>query len=194
MRIDHVIFATQDLDAAARRVAEELGLAAVRGGRHEGHGTHNRIVPLGVGYLELLAVADPREAAGSPIGQALQDRLDDRGDGLFAWAVAVDVIEPLADRLGLPIITIAREGLTAQLVGVDEALHRPGLPFFIARDHEVPDPGVGADAGGITWLEVSCDADALQRILGGAEVPVRIVNGAEGVHAVGIGNRELRTE
>ena len=65
MRIDHVIYAAADLDAAAARIESELGLVAGGGGRHEGLGTVNRIVPLGGGYLELLAVADREEAEGS---------------------------------------------------------------------------------------------------------------------------------
>jgi hypothetical protein len=193
MRIDHVIYAAADRDEAAAKIESELGLASVAGGQHEGHGTHNRIVPLGGGYLELLAVADPDEAASSPIGAALQARLAERGEGLFAWAVAVDEIEPVADRLDLPITTIAREGLTARLIGVAEALREPGLPFFISRDHEVPDPGLGADAGGITWVEVACDPEAVRHQLGGAGLPVRVVDGYAGVHAMGIGERELRT-
>jgi hypothetical protein len=55
VRIDHVIYAAADLDEAAARIERELGLAVHGGGRHEGLGTHNRIVPLGGGYLELLA-------------------------------------------------------------------------------------------------------------------------------------------
>jgi hypothetical protein len=102
-------------------------------------------------------------------------------------------IEPVADRLGLPVTGIAREGLTAQLVGVEEALGEPGLPFFIARDHGIADPGVGADVGGISWVEVSCDEAELDRRLGGEELPVRVVEGPNGVHAMGIGEREFRT-
>ena len=60
MRIDHVIYATRDLDGATAMVEAQLGLTAVAGGRHEGVGTHNRIVPLGDGYLELLASATRR--------------------------------------------------------------------------------------------------------------------------------------
>jgi Glyoxalase-like domain len=194
MRIDHVIYATEDRDEAASRIEAELGLASVAGGRHQGHGTHNRIVPLGGGYLELMAIADPEEAAGSPIGSALQARLAEHGEGLFAWAVEVDEIEPVAERLASPVAEIAREGLRARLVGVTEALREPGLPFFISRDHEVPDPGVGADAGGITWVEVACEGEQLHRLLGGEELPVRVVEGRSGVHAMGIGDRELRTE
>ncbi|MEA2221141.1 MAG: hypothetical protein QOJ35_3767 [Solirubrobacteraceae bacterium] len=66
MRIDHVIYAAADLDVAAARVRADLGLTAIAGGRHDGVGTHNRIVPLGDGsFLELLAVADPEEASRS---------------------------------------------------------------------------------------------------------------------------------
>src|SRR3569833_1119571 len=103
MRIDHVIYATRDLDAAAARMENDLGLAVVEGGRHDGMGTRNKIVPLGGGYLELLAVTDPDEAAGSDLGAALLARLDAVGDGLLGWAVAVDDVDPIAARLSLPV-------------------------------------------------------------------------------------------
>lgn len=193
MRIDHVVYATSDLDAAAARLEAELGLPSVPGGRHAGMGTHNRIVPLGGGYLELLAVADPAEAAASPLGAVLQARLAAAGDGLWAWAVAVDDAEPVASRLGVATTAITREGLTARLVGVAESLRDPSLPFFIDRDLGVEDPGAAGDAGGITWVEVAGDAAVLERWLGGAGLPVRVVDGPPAVRAVGIGTRELRT-
>ena len=192
MRVDHVIYATADLDAAAARVESELGLTVMPGGRHEGHGTHNRIVPLGGGYLELMAVADPDEAADSPMGSAVQARLIEQGDGLFAWVIVLPGVEQLADRLGLPVITVAREGLSARVAGLAEALRNPVLPFFLERDEGVADPGEGAEAGGITWLEVAGDREALESRLGGAELPVRLVEGPVGVVAMGIGERELR--
>jgi glyoxalase-like protein len=68
VRIDHVIYGTADLAAAAARIEAQLGLTAVAGGRHDRVGIHNRIVPLGDGsFLELLAVADPEEAARSAL-------------------------------------------------------------------------------------------------------------------------------
>ena len=100
MRIDHVIYATADLDAAAARLQRELGLVARDGGRHEGLGTVNRLVPLGGGYLELLAVADPIEATGNEFGRGLMAQLERAGDGLLAWVVAVDDVDPVARRLG----------------------------------------------------------------------------------------------
>jgi fermentation-respiration switch protein FrsA (DUF1100 family) len=192
VRIDHVIYATADLDGAAARIQSELGLSVVPGGRHEGHGTHNRIVPLGGGYLELMAVADPDEAADSPMGSAVQARLTEQGDGLFAWVIILDGVEQFADRLGLPVITVAREGLSARVAGLAEALRNPVLPFFLERDEGVADPGEGADAGGITWLEVAGDREALESRLGDTELPVRVVDGPVGVIAMGIGERELR--
>ena len=61
-------------------------------------GTHNRIVRLGNGYLELLAVADAQEAAGSELGSALLARIEAAGEGLMGWAVVVDDVLPVATR------------------------------------------------------------------------------------------------
>lgn len=194
MHIDHVIYATRDLDAAAAKIKDELGVDAIAGGRHEGLGTHNRIVPLGRGYLELLAVCDADEAARSALGSALQARIEQRGDGLMGWAVAVDDVQPVATRLGTWVTTIAREGLSAQLTGLLESMREPFLPFFVARDAGVPDPGrAGDDGAGIGWVEVAGDPERLARWLDGAELPVRVTAGEPAVRAVGIGDRVLRT-
>jgi hypothetical protein len=192
VRFDHVIYATADLDAAAARVEEVLGVAAVPGGRHEGLGTHNRIVPLGGGYLELLAVADRAEAERSPLGAAVLARIARAGDGLMGWAVAVEDVEPVAERLGVAISTIAREGLSARLAGVAEAMREPSLPFFIARDAGVVDPSGAGAGGGIAWIEVAGDPERLRAWLDGAALPVRVVDGPAGVLAMAVGGRELR--
>jgi hypothetical protein len=193
VRIDHVIYGTADLDLAAARAEEVLGLSAVAGGRHEGIGTHNRIVPLGDGsYIELLAVADPDEAKGSAIGAALQAAIA-RGEGLLGWAVAVEDLGPTAARLGTPITGVRRQGLNARLTGVQESLAEPCLPFFIERA-----PGRGSalaanDPGAISWIEVAGDSGRLERWLGGATLPVRVLDGEPGVRAIAISGRELRT-
>jgi Glyoxalase-like domain len=192
VQIDHVIYATADLDAAAARVERELGLVAHGGGRHEGLGTHNRIVPLGRGYLELLAVADPDEAARSDFGRGLMTRLAQGGDGLLAWVVAVDDVDSVARRLGTTITTIRRAGLSARLTGLAEAMQEPFLPIFITRDPGVPDPGIGGAAGDITWIEVGGDAARLKQWLDSSPLPVRVVDGPPPVRAVGIGEREFR--
>jgi catechol 2,3-dioxygenase-like lactoylglutathione lyase family enzyme len=192
VRIDHVIYGTADLDAAAARLRAQLGLVAVDGGRHDGLGTHNRIVPLEDGsFLELLAVADPDEAKRSALGAALQSAVA-RGEGLLGWAVAVDDLQPVAERLGTPITHVGRQGMTARLTGLAEFLAEPCLPFFIERDTAHAGPR-GADARSICWIEVAGDARRLRRWLGGGELPVRVVEGEPAVRAVGVGERELRT-
>ena len=69
IEIDHVIVLVPDLDRGAAHLLEEFGLSSIPGGRHAGHGTGNRVVPLGADYLELMAVVDSIEAAESPLGR-----------------------------------------------------------------------------------------------------------------------------
>jgi hypothetical protein len=192
MRIDHVIYATRDLDAAAARLEADHGLVATGGGRHVGIGTENRIVPLGGGYIELIAVVDHAEAERSALGAALAERILARREGLMGWVVGVEDVLAEAERTGAELSTIERDGLRAQLAGVATAMAEPALPFFIRRDPGIADPGEGGDAGGIAWVEVSGDAERLRAWLGGGELPVRITEGEPAVLAVGIGERELR--
>lgn len=193
MRIDHVIYAAVDLAEATARLETDLDVKAAGGGRHEGMGTHNAILPLGGGYLEVLAIADPAEAQAAPSGAALARRLATHGDGLFGWAVAVDDVEQVAARLGTPVIEIRREGFGARLTGVHEALADPGLPFFITRDPGVADPGRAGAGPGISWVETTAAADRLGTWLDGAALPARAGRGTPGVVAMGIGAAELRT-
>ncbi len=187
--IDHVIYGTGDLDAAAARISAEFGLPAAAGGRHDGMGTENRIVALDDGsFIELLAIADEQEAKASAVGAALLAGVA-RGDGLLGWAVAVDDVASVAARLGLAVTTVGRQGMTASLTGVGEALGQPCLPFFIqraaARFASEIEPV-------IDWIEVAGDAERLRGWLGDAELPVRVVDGPPGVRAVAIAGHELR--
>ena len=185
MRIDHVLWVADDLDAAADRLAAEHGLPSGGGGRHVGIGTHNRVLPLGGGYLEVIAIADHDEAAASTMGRAVAAA----PDGLFGWAVAVDDVPVEAQRLGLEVTSIERGGLTARLTGVAQAMAEPWLPFFIQRDPGIADPGASGDAGGIAWIELAADPARLQEWLGsGEELPLRYAAGeAPGLRAVGLG-------
>lgn len=193
VRVDHVIYAAEDLAMATARLETEVGVRAEGGGRHEGMGTHNTILPLGGGYLEVLAIADGAEAENAPLGVALTRRLAEHGEGLFGWAVAVDDVEQVAARLGTPIVAIRREGFGARLTGLHESTADPGLPFFITRDPGIPDPGRSGAAPGISWIETTADAGRLGTWLGDAVLPVRYGTGRPGIVAMGIGDQELRT-
>jgi hypothetical protein len=190
VRIDHLIYAARDLDEATARLQEEYGLEATGGGRHERIGTHNRTIPLGGGYLEVLAVADPEEARGSELGRAVSVRIQE-GDGLMGWAVAVAHVDAEAERLGLEVTTIARDGMTAKLTGLAESMAEPCLPFFIERDPGVPDPGEKGEAGGIRWVQVRGDEERVEDWLAGGQLPVRVEPGEPAVLAACIGHTVL---
>src|SRR3954467_2653781 len=117
MRIDHVLYAAGGLAAVAARFEADHGLRASGGGRHQGLGTENRIVPLGGGYLELVGIADAREAQTASFGRGVARRLATAGDGLMGWAVAVPDVAAVARRLGTEVSTISRAGLSARLTG-----------------------------------------------------------------------------
>ena len=98
LALDHVIVVVADLDSAARRLYREHGLASVAGGRHAGHGTGNRIMPLGSSYIELMAVVDRDEAASSPVGSWVGQRLVEVGEAPVALCLRTDEIEATAQR------------------------------------------------------------------------------------------------
>jgi catechol 2,3-dioxygenase-like lactoylglutathione lyase family enzyme len=198
MRIDHVVVGTRDLEAAARRLEDELGLASVRGGRHPGWGTGNRIVPLGESYLELLGIVDPEEAASSSFGRAVQ-ALVEGGDRLLLWCVATDDLEGLAVRLDLTVASGSRvlpDGTEVRWrsAGLEGAVADRSLPFFIRW--EVPPERHPGRMGvrhrvrpaGIAWVEVGGPEEPLRHWLGEGfgDLPVRVAEGPPGLRAVGV--------
>jgi len=186
MQLDHVIYGTSDLDAASARM-HALGLEVRPGGVHEGQGTHNRIVPLGATYLELMAISDRDEAAAHPFGGRVLARID-AGDGLIGWAVRVDDVDAVARRLGTRVATIRRAGLEGKLTGVEEALDEPTLPFFIQGTSRPGEGGIQS----LSWIEVAGDADRLNTWLDGTDLGVRVVDGAPAVRAIGLGELTFR--
>ena len=205
LELDHVIYAVDDLDAAAESLFEREGLASVPGGRHEGWGTANRIVPLGDTYLELITVVDVDEAESSEFGRAVRRALtEDRP--LVGWAVATDDIDALAERLDLEVEEKSRETgdgetLRWRLAGMERALKTGALPFFL--EWRVPPerhPGAAevrheADAEGIAWVELTTDdREAVDEWLGEDHgLPIRFEEGDPGLAraAIGTGGGEI---
>ena len=152
-------------------------------------GTHNRIVPLGGGYLELLAIADADEAAASPLGRFVDAAIE----GWMGWAVVVDDVDAVAERLGTEMTVIARAGFTARLTGVVEALAEPDaavLPGSATRARRIP--ARAAPRAGWRGSRSPATRQRLREWLGGAGLPVRVQPGEPALLAVGAGERELR--
>ena len=198
LRIDHVIYAVDDLDSAGALLFEREGLASVPGGRHEGWGTANRIVPLGESYLELITDVDPDEAEQSEFGRAVRRALTE-DHPLVGWVVATDDIDAVAKRLDLQVEEKSREAsdgstLSWQLAGLERAMKTGALPFFVQWDMP-PERHPGAvevrheaDLRGIAWVEVTTDEpDELREWLGDADdLPLRITEGEPALAAAAI--------
>lgn len=196
IELDHVIIGVQDLDAAAARLFDEYGLASVAGGRHQGHGTANRIVPLGRTYLELMAVVDVAEAGASILGRTMMG-FTANGDGLLALCLRSENIDAVAERLSLDVVVMSRSRpdgvvLSWRLAGLADALGPRRLPFFVQWDVEPADHPGGADVAharqvdGLAWVEIAGDVDVVAERIMDPEVPVRVGRGAPGVTAIGI--------
>ena len=97
--IDHVIVAVADVDVATRALADSLGISAAGGGRHEAHGTYNRLFWLGNSYIELMGVFDRDLAIKSWWGAHMWAVTADRGDQYAGIAVAVDDLAGEIERL-----------------------------------------------------------------------------------------------
>ena len=197
-RIDHVVLAVSDLEAAAERLHRDHGLASVPGGVHPRWKTSNRIVPLGDDYVELLALEDRGAGRSTRLGRALLASTDDGRDRWFAVCLADTELEATARRLGLEVEAGARsrpDGVELRWrgAGIDDEARDPWLPFFISWD--VPadlHPGRApvrheVDVVGIAGVEIAGDAARLGAWLGrgGDPLPIRTVAGAPaGVRAV----------
>jgi hypothetical protein len=194
--IDHVVLAVRDLDEAGERLLRDHGLMSIPGGRHANWGTANRIVPLGDDYLELIAVVDQEQAAGTALGREMTELTAD-GDRWFSICLASDDVNLIAVRLALPVDPGARtrpDGAEVRWrgAGVDAPTRPRWLPFFITWE-SAPELHPGrtpiehpSGANGIDWVEVGGDPERLSVWLGGADLPIRVVDEEPGVRRVAL--------
>ena len=96
--IDHVLLPVGNLEDAARHMQERYGLQANPGGRHAAGGTANYIVPLGLQYLELIAVVEPAEIRDSHLGARVMQAVSE-GRTFVAWALRTTDLDALRAKL-----------------------------------------------------------------------------------------------
>ena len=200
LAIDHAIVAVTDPESWAARLRDLAGLEAVPGGRHEGQGTGNWIVPLGQSYVELMTVIDRPEAEGSALGRWVLDQTRN-GDRLAAVCIRTDDIHDVASRIGHAVEPMSRRTtddhvLSWRLAGLDAAMSDDRLPFFIQWDvDEGQHPGRlqidhAIEPQDICWVEYGGDSDRLGEWLGDHTLPVRCVDEQPGPRTVAIRTTE----
>lgn len=138
LEVDHVIVCVPDLAASVSAFESAHRLVSVDGGRHRGHGTANRLIPLGTSYIELVAVVDTDEANESAFGRFVAERSS--RPGADAIAIRTDDLDAVCERLSLEPLSMSRQGssgaeLAWRIAGM-EHLVSSGLPFFIEWDIE----------------------------------------------------------
>jgi Glyoxalase-like domain len=92
-RLDHLVFAASTLNSGVRWLEEKLGVTMRMGGEHAYFGTHNAVLPIRSGYIEMIAVNPAAPVPPHPRWFALdtpemQHRLT-AGPALIHWVAAV---------------------------------------------------------------------------------------------------------
>ena len=95
MRVDHLVYATPDLNLGIDAIEQLLGVRAIPGGQHLGAGTRNALVALGPGtYLEIVG-PDPAQPTPEQPRWFRIDEID--APRLVMWAAKVDAIERVSN-------------------------------------------------------------------------------------------------
>lgn len=138
LELDHLVIGASSLEAGAPALAALTGVELEAGGRHDGFGTHNRLLSLGPRtYLELIA-ADPDQpppARPRPFGldepevierMALRPRL-------LSYVVRTDDIAAARTALGLSAgrINIMRRSDLQWKISLPGRDDPPGTPILI---------------------------------------------------------------
>ncbi|MFJ5800146.1 VOC family protein [Streptomyces decoyicus] len=110
--LDHLVYATPDLDRTLAEIAELTGVRPVPGGSHPGRGTCNHLLGLGGGaYFEIIGPDPEQPAPDGPRWFGI-DALT--GPRLVTWAVRVT-------------------GIAARVAAARARGHDPGTPVAMSR-------------------------------------------------------------
>jgi hypothetical protein len=183
-QVDHLVYATPDLDATVAALEQLLGVCASEGGRHPGRGTRNALLAIGPrAYLELVG-PDPE--------QHLPDRstwfgIDDlKSPKLVTWAAKSSGLERVVlaarDRgvkLG-PITGGSRQrsdGVTLTWQFTEPTVvHEDGIvPFFIdwqSSSHPAASAARGAEL--VSFFAEHPEPERVKRLLSALDLALDV--------------------
>jgi len=103
-RIDHLVYATPDLQLGIDTIEKQLGVKATAGGQHPGLGTRNALVALGpTSYLEIIG-PDPEQP--KPSGPRRFSIDDLRAPRIVRWVVKSNDLPAVAERAAKSGVTL----------------------------------------------------------------------------------------
>jgi hypothetical protein len=187
-RIDHLVYATPDLDLGIATIEKLLGVRATAGGQHPGLGTRNALVALGPSsYLEIIG-PDPEQPR--PPGRLRFGISELTAPRIVAWVAKGTELEKLH-------VAAAGRGVTLGPVTAGSRRRPDGgvlswrytdpntvvadgvVPFFIDWGTS-PHPSASS-ARGATLLSVRAehpDAARTQKMIDALGLDLRVQNGA----------------
>jgi catechol 2,3-dioxygenase-like lactoylglutathione lyase family enzyme len=215
-RLDHVVIAVRDLDAAVRRY-QAIGFDVRPGGRHTGLGTYNALIRFGLDYLELLSVFDEAEARRNGRDDIVQF-LKEHDGALARYALASSNLDEDARRFQktgfeatgpYPMQRLRPDGhvLSWRLLVPRTPTWRSTLPFLIQWDQgdeqRLAWDGIGEHANcafgiarvAVVTRDLAATSDTYERKLGlGAPVTGEVIprDAKQSTFALGRFRIELR--
>jgi hypothetical protein len=188
-RIDHLVYATPDLQRGINSVEKLIGVRATPGGQHPGRGTRNALLSLGPGlYLEIIG-PDPEQATPPQPRPFGIDNLT--GPRLVTWAAKGTDLEQWSNearangvQLG-PVIPGSRRRSDGVLLAWrytdPRTVVADGIaPFFIDWG-KTPHPATTA-AQGASLVDLRAehpDVKTVQAVLSALRLDLRVQSGPE---------------
>ena len=187
-RVDHLVYATTDLNRGVEEVEKLLGVRATPGGQHPGRGTRNALIALGpASYLEIIAPDPEQSSPNAPRPFGIDGLKESR---LVAWAakgVDLDRLRGEAARKGASLGEVMSgsrrrpDGVLLSWRYTDpQTVLADGLvPFFIDWGQS-PHPARTASAGAslIALRAEHPDAQRVQRLLRELGLDLSVQQGA----------------
>jgi Glyoxalase-like domain len=94
LRVDHLVYATPDLNRGIEEIEKLLSVRATPGGQHPGRGTRNALIALGpTSYLEIIAPDPEQPTPQTPRSFGIDGLKESR---LVTWAAKGNALEQLA--------------------------------------------------------------------------------------------------
>lgn len=154
--IDHLVYATDDLEIGIESIEKVLGVWPVLGGKHVGLGTHNALVAIGEGvYIEIIAPDPEQGPHDQPLPFGLDTVTTPRLAAIAARTTDIDALVATARERGYDpgeVVSMSRERPDGETLRWRIALRRDrpggGIVPFILDWGETPHPSRDMPSGG----------------------------------------------